>query len=77
MSVTWPAVSRVVSGELMGDLFAQGREIAVFKASDPIGIMPNSPSAFGAQPYKGNIFFSDMNSGLWAVKLQPKTPPVS
>jgi hypothetical protein len=23
---------------------------------------------------KGNLFFSDFNSGLWAVKLQPKRP---
>ena len=65
-----------VSGELMGDLFDQGREIAVFKAWDPVGIMPNQPSAWGPQPYKGNLFFSDMNSGLWAVKLQPKGQPI-
>ena len=66
-----------VSGELMGDLFTQGREIAVFKAWDPLGFMPNQPNAWGPQVHKGHIFFSDFNSGLWAVKLQPKTRPVS
>ncbi len=66
-----------ISGELMGDLFTQGREIAVFKAWDPLGFMPNQPNAWGPQVHKGHIFFSDFNSGLWAVKLQPKTRPVS
>lgn len=61
-----------VSGELMGNLGEQGREIAVFKAFDPNGFAPNAPMAWGPQPYKGYVFFSDFNSGLWAVKLQPK-----
>ena len=61
-----------VSGELMGNLTEQGREIAVFKAFDPLGYIPNSPMTWSAQPYKGHIFFSDLNSGLWAVKLAPR-----
>lgn len=60
-----------VSGELKGNLAEQGREIAVYKANDPRGFVPNAPVAFGAQPYGGHIFFSDGNSGLWAVKLRP------
>jgi hypothetical protein len=32
---------------------------------------------WGAQPYKGHVFFSDTNSGLWSVTLLPKTRPVS
>jgi hypothetical protein len=66
-----------VSGELMGNLANQGREIAVFKAFDPQGFAPNAPFAWGAQPHKGYVFFSDFNSGLWAVKLTPRTRPVS
>ncbi len=58
-----------VSGELMGDLYRQGREIAYFKSLDPEGFVPNAPLVWGAQPYKGNIFFSDGHSGLWAVRL--------
>ena len=58
-----------VSGELMGDLYRQGREIARFLPFDPEGFLPNAPQVWGAQPHKGNIFFSDYNSGLWAVRL--------
>ncbi len=58
-----------ISGELMGDLYRQGREVAYFKSLDPKGFVPNYPLVWGAQPYKGNIFFSDDHSGLWAVRL--------
>ena len=66
-----------VSGDLMGDLANQGREIAVFKTYDPQGYTANAPMVMNAQPYKGHIFLTDFNSGLWSVKLQPKTKPVS
>ena len=64
-----------VSGDLRGDLYQQGREIAFFEPADPDGFKPNAPFVWGPQPFKGNIFFSDWNSGLWAVKLvEPETP---
>ncbi len=66
-----------VSGELMGNLYTQGREIAVFKAYDPIGYVPNSPMAWSAMPFKGRVFFSDTNSGLWSARLVPRSRPVS
>ena len=66
-----------VSGELMGNLYTQGREIAVFKAYDPIGYVPNSPMAWSAMPFKGRIFFSDTNSGLWSARLVPRSRPIS
>jgi hypothetical protein len=66
-----------VSGELMGNLATQGREIAVYKAFDPNGYVSNAPMAWGPQPYKGNLFFSDFNSGLWSVKVLPKGRPIS
>ncbi len=59
-----------ISGELLGNLYEQGREIARFLPRDPEGFEANSPLAWGPQPYKGYIFISDMNSGLWALKLQ-------
>jgi hypothetical protein len=65
-----------VSGELMGDLYRQGREIAVFKPADPTGYVPNSPMVWSAMPFKGNVFLSDTNSGLWSVQLQPRDPVV-
>jgi hypothetical protein len=58
-----------VSGEVMGDLYRQGREIAWFLPDDPEGHIANAPMAWGPQPHKGHVFFSDWNSGLWAVKL--------
>ena len=66
-----------VSGELMGNLYTQGREIAVFKAFDPAGYVPNSPMAWSVMPFKGRIFFSDTNSGLWSARLVPRTRPIS
>jgi len=63
-----------ISGELMGDLYKQGREIAWIIPSDPNGYIPNAPFTWGAQPYKGHIFYSDWNSGLWAAKLEPEKP---
>ena len=64
-----------VSGELRGDLYQQGREIAFFESADPEGYKKNAPFVWGPQPFKGHIFFTDWNSGLWAVKLvDPETP---
>ena len=53
----------------MGDLYRQGREIAYFLPYDPQGFFPNAVFTWGPQLYKGNIFFSDFYSGLWAVRL--------
>lgn len=58
-----------ISGELMGDLYAQGREIAHYVTTHHEGHIPNAAMAWGPQPYKGHIFVSDWNSGLWAFKL--------
>ena len=58
-----------VSGELVGDLYRQGREIAKFYSDDTAGYVPNSPFVWGPQPHKGVIFFSDFQSGLWAVRF--------
>lgn len=66
-----------VSGELKGNLYTQGREIAVFKSASPGGYTPNATMVWGAQPHKGHVFFSDTNSGLWSVKLLPKGRPIS
>jgi hypothetical protein len=64
-----------VSGDLRGDLYRQGREIAMFIPNDPESFIPNAPFVWGPQPYKGHIFFSDWNSGLWAVKLEDPEKP--
>jgi len=58
-----------VSGELRGDLYRQGRELGVLKTMDGDSFVPNWPMTWGAQVFKGNIFSSDMNSGLWVTRL--------
>ena len=63
-----------ISGDLLGNLYNQGREVAYFKPFDPKGFVPNSPFVWGAQPHKGHIFFSDFNSGLWSVQIEPVLP---
>jgi len=66
-----------VSGELMGNLADQRREIAVFKPYDPDGYTPNAPFVMNAMPWKGHVLFTDFNSGLWAAKLEPKQKPIN
>lgn len=66
-----------LSGELLGDLKAQNREIAVFKPFDPDGYVSNAPMVWGGFTHKGHLFLSDFNSGLWAVRLEPKRKPAT
>jgi hypothetical protein len=71
-----------VSGELRGDLYRQGREIARLWTGDSKGFRPNLPMTWGGQPcslkcssdlLNGLIYFNDINSGLWIAKLgKPK-----
>ncbi len=58
-----------VSGELRGELYSQGREIANLWTGHPEGFRPNMPFTWGAQPHKGLIYFNDLNTGLWITKL--------
>lgn len=58
-----------VSGELRGDLYRQGREIARVWTGDPQGFRANQPFTWGAQPVGDLIYFNDINTGLWIVKL--------
>lgn len=65
-----------VSGELLGNLAEQRREIAVFKPFDPDGYTANASFVMNAMPWKGHVLFTDFNSGLWVGKLEPKSAPV-
>ncbi len=67
-----------VSGELRGELYNQGREIAKLWTGDPGGYRPNLPFVWGAYPYKGLIYVNDIHSGLWIAKLgKPKQPSLT
>ncbi|MGY8786920.1 MAG: LVIVD repeat-containing protein [Fidelibacterota bacterium] len=68
-----------ISGELLGDIYNQGREIAVYQSAHKEGKIPNATMVWGAQPYKDYIFLTDMNSGLYCIQLEdiekaPGTP---
>jgi hypothetical protein len=58
-----------VSGELRGDLYQQGREISRLWTGDEQGFRPNLPFAWGARQHGDYIFFNDINSGIWIMKL--------
>jgi len=71
-----------ISGELRGDLYRQGREIARFWTGDAKGFRPNLPFVWGGQPcsvtcdtplLNSLMYFNDIHSGLWITKLgEPK-----
>jgi hypothetical protein len=61
-----------VRGELRGDLYAQGREIGNIWTASSKAFRPNVPMTWGAQPHKGHVYASDINSGVWVGKLTPK-----
>jgi hypothetical protein len=62
-----------ISGELRGNLYAQGREIARLWTGDPDGFRPNLQWTWGAQPAGGLIYYNDINSGVWIARLgKPK-----
>ena len=63
-----------VSGDLLGDLYRQGRQIARFFPEDNEGFLANAAFTWGPQPHKGTIFLADFNSGLWAVRLKDPEP---
>jgi hypothetical protein len=63
-----------ISGELHGDLYRQGREIAWYMTEDGSGSLPHSTDTWGAQPFKDRIYASDGASGLWIVEMQEPEP---
>jgi plastocyanin len=62
-----------VSGELRGDLQRQGREIAHVVTGDDAGVVPNAANAWGAIYRDGLIYVPDINSGLWIVRVEPRS----
>jgi hypothetical protein len=61
-----------ISGELRGDLYAQGREVAHLLTTDAHTTTPHWPMAWGAQLFKGRIYSSDLNSGIWITELRER-----
>jgi hypothetical protein len=59
-----------VSGELRGDLGAQGRVIGSVYTGSLEGYRPNMALAWSAIPHRGHIFASDVNTGLWVAQVK-------
>jgi hypothetical protein len=61
-----------VSGELRGDLRAQGREMAHLNTADLDGFVKNDANAWGVVVKDGLAYVNDNNNGLWIVRLEPR-----
>jgi hypothetical protein len=63
-----------ISGELRGDLRAQGREIGHLNTADMDGHIKNSAMTWGVvvNPKDGLAYVNDDNNGLWVVRIEPK-----
>jgi plastocyanin len=64
-----------VSGELRGDLRAQGREIADLVPSDPNAFIPNAAMTWGVVVKNGLAYVNDFNTGLFVVRLEAEHEP--
>ncbi len=63
-----------IRGELRGNLYEQGREIAHILTTDAQSMVPGWSMTWGAQIFKGHIFTSDLNSGLWIARMETIRP---
>ena len=63
-----------ISGQLRGNLYQQGREIALMMIADDQSMIREWPMTRGAQVFKGHIYISDLNSGLWVTRMDPVRP---
>jgi len=61
-----------VSGELRGDLKAQGRTIVEMLPSDTTGVVPNKTMTWGVVVKNGLAYVNDMITGLWVVRIDPR-----
>ncbi len=61
-----------ISGELRGDLRAQGREIGHLNTADMDGRVQNAAMTWGVVVKDGLAYVNDMYNGLWIVKIEPK-----
>jgi len=60
-----------ISGELRGDLRAQGREMAHLNTADMEGNTKNSAMTWGVVVKDGLAYVNDDNNGLWIVRMEP------
>jgi hypothetical protein len=63
-----------ISGALLGDLRAQGREMAHVNTADMDGSTKNMAMTWGVVVKDNLAYVNDMLNGLWIVRLEPRTP---
>ena len=63
-----------ISGELRGDLRAQGREIGHLNTADMDGHVKNAAMTWGVvvNPKDNLSYVNDDNNGLWIIRIEPK-----
>lgn len=61
-----------ISGELKGDLRAQGREIGHVNTADMDGKVQNASRVWGVIYKNGLAWVNDNQNGLWVIKMEPK-----
>jgi len=63
-----------ITGELRGDLRAQGREIGHLNTADMDGHVKNTAMTWGVvvNPKDGLAYVNDDNNGLWIIRIEPK-----
>lgn len=63
-----------ISGELKGDLRAQGREMVHVNTADMDGRVQNSAMTWGVvvNPKDGLAYVNDMHNGLWIIRIEPR-----
>lgn len=62
-----------ISGELRGDLRAQGREIGHLNTADMDGRTRNTAMTWGVVVRDGLAYVNDMYNGLWIVRIEPRS----
>jgi hypothetical protein len=65
-----------ISGELLGDLRAQGREIGALNIADMGGRVPNTAMTWGVVVKNGLAYVGDIYNGLWILRIEPKSRAV-
>ena len=61
-----------ISGELRGDLRAQGREIVHVNTADMDGNVQNAAMTWGVVVKDGLAYVNDNNNGLWIIRIEPR-----
>jgi hypothetical protein len=61
-----------ISGELRGDLRAQGREMVHVNTADMDGYVKNAAMTWGVVVRDGLAYVNDMYNGLWIVRMGPR-----